>query len=367
MHWLSSCSLAFLLAQAPSAGPAPADEVLPQPAHWVDVKSAVFSEAWLLPEELWRAPDSSRDEWLLPVTMKHLAQRDFDREIPRGDHAIAWCKCLGDFALEWRKRGGNKGALDSMLIEMRSVRPALHAEYGRVLFQLFQADALRGKKWDPSDDRDDDGMYLGIPIERRETELDPWKTHTGTLKFQQAAAFVGADIDAVLEAENDFAAVAKERGNRYDSIGPVAGSYRVGDDAPDGPFASLRVKFRIDLPFPFTNFDCDLGVLTTLGRERDVVSYTYSASPDLLWLAGEDFFYPVKSSSGEWCGTLAVRLFGLDIRRVPDGDDDRASSMREAFGNLKRSAEDRFRAYGGAPRTTTGAVPKFRALGPVQK
>jgi hypothetical protein len=367
MHWLWSCSLAWILAQTPGAGPAPATEVPPQPAPWADVKGAVFSEAWMLPAELWRAPDGSRDEWLLPLSMKRLAERDFDRDMPRGDRPIAWCKNLGDFALEWRKRGGDKSALDAMLIEMRSVRPTLHAECGRILFQLFQSDALRRKKWDPGDDLDDDGLYLGTPIERRETQLDPWKTHSGSNKFQQAAALVFADVDALLGAENDFFSVAKERGNRYDWIGPVAGSYRVGDDAPDGPFAALRVKFRIDLPFPFTHFDCDLGVLNTLDRERDVVSYSYSASPDLLWMAGEDFFYPVKSSSGEWCGTLAVRLFGLDVRGVPDGDGDRASTLRGAFGNLKRRAEDMFHESGATPRTTTGAVPKFRLLGPVQK
>jgi hypothetical protein len=350
------------LARTPGGG-----EVVAQKTPWAEVKTTVFSEAWILPADLWRAPSGSLDERLLPTRMKRLVQRDFDRDVPEGEHPLAWCKTFGDFVAEWRRHGEDRKALDTLLTELRDARPKLHAEYGRLFFQLLQADALKSGKWDAGDDRDDDGMFVGPPIERRATELDPWKKHDGTLKFQQAAALIAADLDAIEEAENDFVEVAKQKCARYDSIGPVRDSYRTGDDGPGGPFAALRVKFRGDLPFPFTHFDADLAVLNTLDADRNLVTYTYSASDDFLWLAGEDFFYPVVTSSGEWCGTLMVRMDGFDLRGVPDGDDDRAASLRCGMGHLKRSAEERFRANGGKPRTISGAIPPFRVLGPVQK
>jgi hypothetical protein len=341
-------------------------ELLPRTVALPELAS-VFPDAWRLPEELWRAPNGANDAKLLPVAFAKLVARDFRAELGSGERELAWCGNFGDCVVEWRKRGANREGLDAMLGELASARPKLAIELVPALTQLLRDATLRHPKWTPGSNLDDDGMYFGEPIELRALDREPWKSHGGARRMQQAAALVFADLDALKAAENDFPAVAEDRGTRYEFIAPVIDTYLVGEDAEHGPFAAHRVHFRWDLPFPFSNFDCELAVLTELDRAKHVVTYIYSQSRDALWLAGEDFLYPVRDSRGEWCATLIVRIYGFDLRGVPDGDGERAASLRGSLGNLKFRAEQRFADYGGPPRTVDGALPKFRVLGVPRK
>lgn len=360
-------STALALALATQTAAARAPQLEPKTAEWAEVEKSVFAQAWRLPEAIWRAPDGSNDARLLPIALKTLVERDFRAALPAAERDVEWCGNFGDIAAELRRRGGKRAALKAMLDELRASRPALMREIEPTLVQLFQSEGLASSKWKPGSERDDDGMLFDKPIEMRAASTAPWKSHKGSRKLQQAAAFLFADLEALKAAENDFPAIFEERGARYDFIGPVAGSLLVGEDGEHGPFAAHRVRFRYDLPFPFSHFDCTLSVATELDREKHVTTFIYSDSKDCLWLAGRDFLLPVRTSSGEWCGTLIVRLYGFDLEGVPDGDDDRAASLRGSLGNLKRRAEASFRDYGGPPRTVDGAIPKFAVLGELKK
>ena len=357
-------ALAFTLAAQAAAGP---PQVAPRTGDWPELTQVAFRESWRLPEELWRNSDGARDAQLLPIALKKLVERNFRASFTKGERDLPWCGNFGDIVVELARRGGKREALKAMLGELRSARPTLAKEIEPLCVQLLQSDGLASSKWSSASDLDDDGMLFGPPIELRASRAEPWKSHKGSRKLQQAAAFLRADLEALKQAENDFPAISKERGERYDFIGPVAASYVVGEDAEHGPFAAHRVRFRYDLPFPFSHFDCDLAVLTALDRDRHVTTYIYSDSKDFLWLAGQDFLYPVRTSSGEWCGTLVVRLYGFDLEGVPDGDSERAASLRGSLGNLKLRAEQRFTSHAGPPRTVDGALPRYPLLGELKK
>jgi hypothetical protein len=61
---------------------------------------------------------------------------------------------------------------------------------------------------------------------------------------------------------------------------------------------------------------------------------------------------------------VAVRIFGFDLRGVPDGDSDRRSGLRSVPGNLERGAEPLFAARD--PRRSLvvdGAIPSVPVRG----
>lgn len=136
-----------------------------------------------------------------------------------------------------------------------------------------------------------------------------------------------------------------------------------GEDPWGAPFAALKLRFRCDLPFPFSHYDCELAILNRVGRDGLVRCDIVSKSRDFLWLAGRDTFVPVHTSDGAWVATLVVREFGFDLRGVPDGDDARRAGLRASLGSLKREAEALFAARGDGPRIVTGRVPEFEVRG----
>lgn len=320
---------------------------------WSETR-AVFPEEWVLPEELWRPSDPARD---LPRLVADLATRRFDapREAP-------WMASLGDLVAEQRRRGGTRAALEQELAELLRARPATHAAVAGLLREVLVADALLDRKWDPDDDRDDDGIYFGPLLERARLEREPWSKQAGARTLHQAATLVHADLDALFAALHDYEASFRDRGTSYEKLDPQPPSIVRGTDGPGGPFAALRLSIRSDLPFPFSHYDCELGVLHRLDEQGHVRTFVYSPSPDFHWLAGADFHLPLRTSGGEWVGTLLVRLSGFDLRGVPDGDENRKAGTRAALGNLRRRAEADFARSGGVPRTIDGALPALRVV-----
>jgi len=265
---------------------------------------------------------------------------------------------------EQRRRGGTRAVLDALLKELSAARPATHAQVGKLLRKLLVADAILEPKWDPDDERDDDGVWFGPNLERNPSNEALCMGVEGSTEFHQAATFVRADLDSFLHAFHDYAAALHDRGSNYEKLEPQPDSIVAGEDGEHGPFAALRLAIRSDLPFPYTHYDLDLRNLHRLDAAKHLVIYVYSASRDFYWLAGEDWLFPVKTSKGEWQGTLVVRLSGFDLRGVPDGDGNRKAATRGALGNFRRRAEADFAKSGGVPRTIDGAIPKLRIVAP---
>jgi hypothetical protein len=333
----------------------------PRAATWSELQ-AVFPEEWALPEAVWAPRGASKSAEALPFALEALVEARFETVGASDANAPAWTRSFGDLVKEARRRGAHAEALDGMLAELRIANPQAHSACAALLREVVLDKGLRSKKWTGEKDLADDGLFFGPLLKRHELASGPWKSFKGSHTLHQAAALVQADLEALKGALNDYPSMLEDPGTSYERLGPVAGSFLTGRDETRGPFAALRIAFRSDLPFPFTHYDCELGIFDLLDAKGRMTTYVYASGQDFHWFAGRDVHYPVRSSDGEFQGLLLVRVAGFDLKGVPDGDSERLAGTRVALGNLKRRSEAAFKAFGGPPRTLHGALPSFDVI-----
>ena len=332
----------------------------PKVATWDEMSRDVFDPAWLLPENLHVAPkEGFGPAWDLVSKMKGLAARVED---PSKDDPAA-PRCLGDIVFEVLRASTQGRDMNAVLDRVQKAQPELWKAVEPCIRELLCSTRLYAAKWDPDEDDACDGLFFARPLTLEGVSTAPWKKIDDSRLVQQAAALAFADFEALKEAENDYTNYSKRPGSKYEAIYPVEGSFIVGEDPRKHAFSALRLFFRCDLPFPFSHYDCDLHILNRTDASGSFVCDIYSTSKDFHWLAGRDVFIPVRTSDGIWISTLIVRLFGMDLDGVPDGDDARRAGLRSSLGSLKRESEAAFGRYGGNPRTVEGRVPEFRVLG----
>ncbi len=342
-----SRSLAFLTLTL--SAPAAQDfEVEAQPLSWSELPT-VFDRSWTLPER----PRESRD---LLGEMRRLAELRFEIDLGEGPEE----RTLGDLVAMSREL--DAGARVAWLDDLPRFAPRLMADWGEGLRELLLEDELFSSDWDPTKDRARDGLLTADDWLLSSSHGSPW-SELKSPRFAQAAALFVADLPAIKAAENDYRAYPDNPGSQYEEINPERGGHFRGT-APDGnPFSTLSIQFRCDLPFPFSGYDCRLGILNRIDSDGLVRTDIYSTSSDFYYLAGRDVFLPVRSSSGRQLAFLVVRHFGFDLRRVPDKPRHRSEGVRSSLGNLKRNAERRFRDRGEAFTPSPEAIGNLRVLG----
>jgi len=297
--------------------------------------------------------------WDLVPKMKELAS--WIAEPAKRDASAP--RCLGDIVLAVRRAGGGSRAVADEIAQLAVAQAQLLQMLQPCLSELLCDEKLRGRKWDPDDDDPCDGIFFARPLSMKKWNLAPWSKLDGSRLVQQGCTLIHADFEAIKAAENDYTTYSKRVGSAYEEIYPVADGFVRGVDDRQNPFSALKVFFRCDLPFPFTGYDCDLRILNRTDSQGFFASDIYSTSRDFLWMAGRDVFIPVRTSDGTWVGTLLVRLFGFDLRAVPDGDGDRQAGLRSSLGSLKRDSEAEFARSGGRPRTVEKTTPLFEVVG----
>ncbi len=352
--------LALLLTMAPSGGEP--TTITARHVSW-DELQAVYPREWILPQAYWASSDAAQRAKCLPLALDELLSKRFDSD-PK---APRWSATFGDFVAEARRRGAGAAVLDPLLAELKKSNEPAHAAFGKLARELLLDRALHTKSWKGDRDLEDDGLYVGELLERRKLASAPWNSQRGADSIHQVAALVFADLEAIESALGDYPAMLVDPGTSYDWIEPDANSFVVGDEPDRGPFCALRIRFRSELPFPFSHYDCDLGILDLLDAKKRLTTFVFTPSDDFYWFAGEDFHYPVVSSDGAWQATLVIRICGFDLKGVPDGDSDRVGGTRTVLGNLKRRAELGYAKYGGPPRTTSGAIPRFAVIVPPER
>lgn len=338
----------------------PAPIVPPRAATWEEMTRDVFRPEWILPEGLpVEAKEGSGPAWDLMIEMPKLARL----VVPASAVDAGAPRCLGDVVRDVRLARKEKRDPDAVIARVKTAQPTLWAAIEPVASEILRDEALFAKKWDPDEDDPRDGLCFARPLTIEKLTTSPWKDVEGSKRIQQAVQLVHADLEAIKAAENDFPAYKSRPKNTYESIYPIAGSYLRGTDPAGKPFASLRMFFEADLPFPFSTYKCDLHIQNRTDAHGDFVCDIYSPHRDWLWMAGRDQFVPLRSSDGVWQAMVMVRWFGFDMQGVPDGDDDRRAALRAGVGSLKREAEALFAAYGGPPRTVEGRTPEFEVRG----
>lgn len=331
--------------------------VEPRTASYDEMKRDVFDVRWIVPSRLPLDPEGVGVAWELEVELPERVA--FVAEANAKDPSAP--RSFGDVVK--LARGADAKGIEALLARVESAQPKLWERIGPFAKELLRDEGLRAGKWNPDKDAGNDGLFLARALSLAEAKSEPWSGIEGSKLVQQGAVLVRADLEALKAAENDFAAYRKRPGATYEAIYPVESSYVRGVDPEGRAFAASKLYFESDLPFPFGKYACDLRILNRVRDDGRLACDIASTSKDFHWMAGRDLFVPVRASDGEWQGTLVVRLFGFDLRSVPDGDDARRSGLRSSLGSLKRESEALFTKLAIAPRTIDGAVPEYEVRG----
>lgn len=311
-------------------------EVQPRELAWQQLIDARVDLAWCLPDERRLAGKGfmASAERLLAVRFEPVALppvRTADGE----ERADLRAESFGDLAAAALSvpRAARAAWLDSV--------PTIEAlrDWPDALAHLTDTHGL-WNDWDPEDDDDDDrddGIWTTSAWELTGPG-EPWSDHEPDI--QQAAALITTDLATVKVAENDYRLYLDNIGTDYETIFPVDGEFFVGTDDRDEPYSALEMRFESDLPFPFGGYTAEIEVLNRVATDGALLTYIYSTSDDFNHLAGRDLFLPVKTTDGDFVGTLLVRQFSFDLDNVPDGAGDVRVGLRTALGNLKRNAEE---------------------------
>jgi len=319
-------------------------EVAPRSASWASIETALFDPDWALPESR-----SGRD---LEAEMRRLAELTFldDGETRR----------FGDLVDEAREKPPQ--ARVAWLQELERRAPQLMADWGEALRQLFLDEYLYGGEWDASRDHPRDGILTAEGWEIGADGPEPWAELEP--RFEQAAALYFADLGTIKRVENDYTTYPDHLGADYLEINPLADGHLTGTDDAGRPFRFVRIRFRSDLPFPFSWYEVDLRILNRVDSEGILRTDIWSPSSDFHYMAGRDAFFPVQNSEGTTVAYLLARDFGFDIDNVPDKSKHRAEALRSALGNLKRKAELGFRpANPTSFRSAPEVLGQLRVLG----
>lgn len=330
--------------------------VEPRAASWDELARYVFDPAWILPSGLPLAPGEVG--WAVELELELARLVACVGEPSAAD--VGAPRSFGDLVAA--SGGLDPAGIEALLARFERAQPELARALAPFARELLRDERLRSKHWDPDRDRGNDGLLLARPLTLAEVVAAPWKDLDGSRLVQQGAALVRADVATIKAVENDFPRYPGRPGTSYESITPVSDAYLRGLDPRGKPFAALRVHFESDLPFPYSGYACDLRVLNRLREDGHIVCDIASPSRDFLWMAGRDLYLPVVASDGSWHGELVVRLFGFDLRGVPDGDDARRAGLRSSLGSLKREAEALFRARGTSGRPSRGSLPEFAVV-----
>lgn len=341
--------IALLIVPAPALVGA-SFEVEPKPLPWSELSPAKFDLAWSVPEtRTGSGPD-------LVEELRALLALRFEAEVD----GITF-RAFGDVAQAAR---GLDDDTRSALIDRLIGQAAELAGHERAMRELLLEEKINSSRWDPDDGEKDDGLYLVDSWILGEEPGSPWSDLDDDARVEQGAAIVWGDLAAYKAAENDFTEYPSHVGSSYESIRPVRGSYYRGVDESGEPFAKISIDHHADLPWPFGSYKCRVHSLTRVGEKGDVLTDVYSTSSDFHWLAGRDVFLELRTSADEPVAILVVRLYGFDLDGVPDGTSDRRAALRSSLGNLKLSAERRFRERGGEMPPEPLAIPEFQVLGP---
>ena len=332
----------------------PAPEVVRAPAVTLEaeaVPTARFDRKWILPQE---RTDGGRD---LIREMRDLAGLEFEIEGPGG----VTLRCLGDLYQELRKQPVGKRR--AWFEELKRGGSKFVRDWNQGLSELLLDDKVMGTRWSPSEDEPNDGMLIAENWDLSKVSTGPWSGIKVKPRLEQAAVMIFSDLASIKRAENDYRTYPSNIGSDYEAIYPLANSHYRGTTAGGAPYSGLTLYFCCDLPWPYSDYKCELRILNEVGSRGETLTHIYSTSEDFYWLAGRDVFLPIDASDGERMGYLLVRQFGFDLFDVPDKPKHRVEALRGSLGNLKRRAEALFRNVGAELAADEPPLPEFDVLG----
>jgi len=244
---------------------------------------------------------------------------------------------LGDLLKEVHRAEWSKTASKEVLAKVKN--HVSKAEYEK-LEDLLTAYDLYSSKWNPRKGGQEHGMHFGKQWEFKKSD---WVHAKSDREVEQIAQLIVADLAAIKETEADYQGYWKHVKHDWERIEVALNDFRVVVDDKQQPLmSSTMIEFEFDLPFPFSTAEFQMFTLTRMLEDGSPILYLFATGDDLHWLAGYDVYEPIKDRDGNWVGTMMVRVFGLDLDGVPDGQGDRHDNLRGQYGNLRRGAEKFF-------------------------
>ena len=297
----------------------------PGEVSWTELREERFELRWTLPDRR----EEGRD---LLAEMERLLALRFEADLGEG----RVLRSFGDVVAAARPLGPEER--NALLGELRTAAPGLMGDWGAGLSELLLDDRLYTDRWKPGKDHPRDGMLMADGWDLRDAG-EPWSDIRVDPVLEQGATLFYCDLPTLKAAECDYRVYPWNVDANYLEIFPLEDTYVVGEDPEGRPFSALEMKFKADLPFPFSSYNTKLEILNRYRPDGVLQTDIYSTSSDFHWLAGRDVYLPVETSGGEFVSYLVVRHFGFDLDGVPDKRANRQEAVRGTLGNLRRNAE----------------------------
>ncbi|MHC4379901.1 MAG: hypothetical protein ACYSU1_02260 [Planctomycetota bacterium] len=340
----------LILALPPFAPVQQASTIPPQAATWQELRLA-FPKSWEFPrrDAKGRDLDSSRfEKQVMALALEPLGGAAAGPDAVFLGDLIHACR-----ALAWDPYG--------IRILLDGLPPSVPERDKELLLDLLSCVGLNSPEWNPGEEKDD-AILFGPTWDLPE---DYWLDHGGSRSVEQAAILVLADLEAIKAAEHDFPSYFQFPDNDYLEVRPKPGTHlRIKEGDTPCMAATLDVRFRSDLPFPFSTYSLDLAILHRKTGEEDLTTFVFGRGEDLHWLAGYDRFWTIQDRTGAPVATLLVRQLAFDIAGVPDKSKHRRLGIRSGLGNLRRNSEAAFDGEWPQMTPEEAGIPDFSVKAP---
>ena len=107
-----------------------------------------------------------------------------------------------------------------------------------------------------------DGILEGPAWPLDSVTTAPWNELSGSLQFlAQGTAIVRADLTTIKQVENNYRTHWNRHDHSYLELVPVRGQYFRGNVSENSPYTLQQLFTRVDLPFPFSQYQFVLSIL----------------------------------------------------------------------------------------------------------
>jgi len=324
----------------------------PAPIKWAGMRERLNPETRILPPDQnqlrYRSGTFSKTEVqtvnLAEAVPKWVAMRFEDSAYKADD---LWVKSVGNLLETFRNLGRNKKACLQYLERLESDYPRIWQEVSHFLPEWVRDDYLYADTWDPRHRgrpkaAENDGILERPPFlcPASQGQIYGQEYKEGeTRKIFQASAPIYANRSDIMAAENDFQHYYQQKGANYLEVYPLKNSFFTGKNPEGVPFLIYDISFT-GKPLPLWHIQFKLRqVLHYEGGRWQIENRLLEGDMNRLRL--RIFYDPVYNTDGKCIGYVKTEWMDLDLKSLPDRDNDRIASLRGDIGNIKRMAESR--------------------------
>ena len=251
-----------------------------------------------------------------------------------------WMESVGNMLAEFQKTRGNAEAQERLLTQIQKEAPDIWEQVRTFLPEWVRNDYLYSSTWTPQktgkpSKQANDGILQRPPFLLPGSAPDSGKDR----KVYQASAPIYASLKEILAAESDFINYHEQAGANYLDVFPLPESAFVGTKPDGDPFLLYDVSYH-QKPLPLWNLRFTLRQYLHREDGRWQMENHFLAG-DMNHLRLRIFYDPIRTEDGSIIGYVKTEWLDVDIKGLPEGDEDREAGVRGDVGNIKKAAEKR--------------------------